>query len=147
MSGSGVVIFNYLGWSARYPELNVPDATAQRYFDEAAAVYLNNTACSPVQSIPARTVLLNMLVAHIAAMNGAGASPLVGRIANAAEGSVNVATEYSSTVSGSMAWFIQTKYGAGYWQATAQYRTFRYAPGVQPLFGVGYGARPGFYSR
>ena len=38
-------------------------------------------------------------------------------------------------------WFVQTKYGAAYWAATARYRTARYYPGPQP-----FGRGAGFYS-
>lgn len=124
-----VVSFNYATWSARYPELSaVGSDLAQAYFNEAT-LYLDNTDASLVQDINARATLLNMLTAHIAQLNMPGSSPLVGRITNASEGSVSVATTYSDAMPGSMAWYVQTKYGASYWQATAQYRMMRYIPG------------------
>jgi hypothetical protein len=49
-------------------------------------------------------------------------------VATAGEGSVSVSFDVSAEP-GSKDWFYQTKYGAAYWQATLQYRKFRYAPG------------------
>lgn len=126
-----VVVYNPAAFKIRYPEFStVTDVLLQAYFDEAT-LYLNNTDSSRVSDIAQRTTLLNMITAHIAAMNGSGvngqgASPLVGRISSATEGSVTVQTTYSNDTPGSMAWFVQTKYGAAYWQATAPYRTMQY---------------------
>lgn len=134
MSGATVVTFDYSGWIARYPEFSaVIQATAQLYFNEAT-LYLDNTSASVVADASpggARATLLNMLTAHIAALNMAGSSPLVGRINSATEGSVSVGTDYA--VPGTAAWFAQTKYGAAYWQAVLPYRTMRYYAPVQPF--------------
>lgn len=124
----GVVVFNLQGFRARYRELaETADDLLQAYFDEAT-IYLSNTECSLVRDLTKRALLLNMLVAHIASMNSEGSSPLVGRINSATEGSVSVTTDMGA-VSGSAAWFMQTKYGAAYWQATVSLRSFRYFPG------------------
>lgn len=148
MSSTGVVVFNYAAWIARYPEFAaVLEPTAQLYFDEAT-LYLNNTACSIVADTSKRATLLNMLTAHIAWLNrkdasGQPANPLVGRIDSATEGSVSVHADMTG-VPGTAAWFLQSAYGAAYWQATAMYRTMRYIPGpVTPVpFGWGPVARP-----
>jgi hypothetical protein len=107
---------------------------AQTYFDEAA-LYCDNTPCSIVQDLNERTFLLNMVTAHIAALNaplnGQPSSPLVGRISGATQGSVSVQTDFQ--VPGSAAWFAQTKYGAAYWQATTKYRSMLYVRGPVPL--------------
>jgi hypothetical protein len=104
---------------------------AQQYFFEAQ-LYCDNTACSPIRDASQRAILLNMVTAHIAALNapidGQPSSPLVGRIANATQGSVTVATQMD-VPPGSAQWFAQTKYGAAFWAATAQYRTMQYIPG------------------
>lgn len=131
MSGSGAVAFNYQAWVTRYPEFASIDApTAALYFAEAG-LYLDNSATSLVTDGPTRLMLLNMITAHIAQLNrvvnGAAASDLVGRIDSATQGSVSV-TAVMDTVPGTAAWFVQTKYGAAYWQATAAYRTMRYFP-------------------
>lgn len=133
-----VVVFDYATWSARYPELAaaLSPAVAQAYFDEAS-LYLDNTEASPVCDPGQRATLLNMITAHIAAMNMPGSSPLVGRITSATEGSVSVQAAYADATPGSMAWYVQTKYGAAYWAATARYRTGFYTPGAMPGGWVG----------
>lgn len=132
----GVVVFNYATWSARYPEFSsVQQAKAQQYFNEAQ-LYCDNTACSIVTDLCERAILLNQLTAHIAALNapvnGQPSSPLVGRISGATEGSVSVQAQMD-VASGSAQWFNQTKYGAAFWQATAQYRSMRYVRGPVPV--------------
>jgi hypothetical protein len=126
------VAFDSASFLARYPEFNtLGTPLLQAYFDEAT-IYLNNTDTSPVIDLGIRSVLLNMLTAHVAAINsgvgGQPASQLVGRISQASEGSVSVSADMGP-VTGSSAWYLQTKYGAAYWQATANYRSFRYVPG------------------
>ena len=142
----GVAVFSYAVWSARYPLLapKVSEPLATSYFDEAGAFYLNNTDCSIVEDVPTRLLLLNMLVAHIALLNGAGAAGeagLVGRISSATEGSVTINADYNAAP-GSEQWYAQTGPGAAYWAATARWRTMRYVPGQQPFRGV-----PGYATR
>lgn len=137
-----IVIFDPAAFIARYPEFaSVGTPLLQAYFDEAT-IYLANTDDSRVQDIVQRGVLFNMLVAHIAAINagvnGQAASPLVGRVNTASEGSVSVGTDMGA-VPFTAAWFMQTKYGASFWQATARYRTMQYVPGRSyPGAGFGY---------
>lgn len=142
---TGVVVFDPSAFKARYPEfVSVSDALLQAYFGEAT-IYLANTEDSRVQDVAQRAVLLNMLVAHIAVMNaganGQPASPLVGRVNTATEGSVSVGTDMG-TVPFTAAWFLQTKYGAAFWQATARYRTMQYVPG-RSYTSTGYNHRTG----
>ena len=137
-SSGGVVVFDYNAWLARFPEFGVgtppgnppnpvPFATAQQYFAEACVI-VNNGACSRVADLNDRTVILNLLTAHIAFMNwGANGQPptgIVGRVAAAQEGTVQVRTEYDAPATA--AWFTQTKYGAQAYQLLAPYRTARY---------------------
>lgn len=81
-------------------------------------------------------MFLNMLTAHIAALNasinGQSPSPLVGRISNASEGSVSVGVQMD-LAPGSAQWFAQTKYGIAYWQASLQFRSMLYFPGPAPV--------------
>ena len=131
------VVFNYNLWVSRYPEFasTVDSESANLLFPEAT-LYLSNADDSIVQDIPTRTLLLNMLVAHLAQMYyGSSLKPAtgtVGRISNASEGSVSVGLDYSSSANSQ--WYNQTQYGAAYWAATARYRAFQYVPGRQPLF-------------
>jgi hypothetical protein len=126
----------------------------QTAFNDATFL-LNNSCASAVQDANQRLILLYTLTAHVLLIDrgtndGAGnvTSPqgIVGRIDSAAEGSVNVSAAYSSEVTQSEAYFIQTKYGAKFWQQTAQYRTMQYvgAPSFGPNgpgfpFGFGFG--------
>ena len=136
---SNPVVFDYSLWAARYPELaaSVSQSLAVMYFSEAQ-LYCDNTGCSLIDDTNgARTIILNMLTAHIAALNGPSSTPLVGRISSATEGSVSVQTDFQ--VPGSAAWYAQTKYGAAAWQAMLPYRTARYIPGPRPrLNGLGH---------
>jgi hypothetical protein len=129
---TGVVIFDPAGFIARFPEFTTVSAsTLTAYFNEATLV-LDNTDASTVQQIEQRTPLLWLLTAHLAALysgvNGQAAAQLVGRINNASEGSVSVATDYG-TQPATAAFYLQTKYGAQYWQMTASIRAMQYVPG------------------
>lgn len=133
---AGEVTFNYATWVAQYPEFSqVTSPTAQGYFD-SATLYLNNSATSVVTNLTTRKQLLYLLTAHLAFIfsgkNGQGAPGLVGRVANAAEGSVNVGAEMPSAPSA--AWFNQSPYGAAFWQATLRYRTARWTTPSQPFY-------------
>ena len=120
-----VVTFDHNAWITRYPEfLAVPAAQAALFFVEAT-IYEPNDGSSPATD-PARLgVLLNMLTAHIAKL---ASTDLVGRITNAGEGSVSVSASFADAVPGTAGWFLQTRYGAAYWQAIASRRTMRYVP-------------------
>lgn len=131
----GVVTFDYAAWSARFPTLaqNVPALLAQDCFDDACLI-LNNTPQSAVQDTNRRGRLLGFLTAHIAQLglptsaggNGAGT---VGRVSSASRGSVSISTD-TGPVSGSAGWFMQTQYGATFWQMTAWLRQMRISPGM-----------------
>lgn len=133
-----VATFNYAAWAALYPEFsNVSQNQAQGFFDQAT-IFHRNDGGGPVSTIAIQLSLLNMLTAHLAFMSmGTAAQPasqLVGRISNASEGSVSVQAEYADATPSSMAWYVATKYGAAYWQATAPYRTMRYIGGPTRQF-------------
>ncbi len=164
---NGAVSFNYASWVASFPELAyISQPTAQGYWT-LANLFVDNTpqppapaasqlpfvwACSPfwnagpiiTDTTPGGVLdtLLNLATAHIAALlspasNGAAASSLVGRINSATTGSVTVSAEMRSPA-GTEAWWVQTKYGAMFWEAVAQYISFQYVPGP---------SRFGFYRR
>lgn len=133
-AGGVTVVFNPTTWLAEFPELanRVSPQLAQSYFNRATFIHANDG--TGVTSDPAKQLnLLNLLTAHIAHLNaphtdGEPASPLVGRISSATQGSVTVQADNQYPV-GTAQWFQQTKYGAEYWAATAINRTFRYARG------------------
>lgn len=127
-TGTPVVTFDYTGWSVRYPELAqyVAQPQAQAFFNEAT-LYCDNSTSSPVSDPNKLAMLLNMLTAHIAALNTPQVpnSQVVGRINSASQGSVSVQTELQYAP-GSVQWFAQTQYGIAYWEAAKIYRMFRY---------------------
>jgi hypothetical protein len=141
----GIVVFDLARFRARYPEFGgIEDPTVEACWNEGG-VFCNNTDASPVSDFSAggmRSVLLNMMAAHILALNfgvnGQKPSQLVGRINSASQGSVSVGSDMGA-VSGTAAWFMQTQYGATFWQASAPYRTFKYFAGAsRPQSGAAY---------
>lgn len=125
-----VVVFDPTSFKLRYPEFAAVSNTLLALFFDEATLYMDNSDTSIVQDIPRRTTLLNMVTAHITALSGSvspdGQPKPVGRISSAGEGSVSVNLEYMAP--GTMAWFVQTQYGAAFWQATSSLRGFRYFP-------------------
>lgn len=124
------VVFDVVKFKTRFPEFeDAEDVTLQAMFDEAAALYLNNTDTSIVTNLVAREHLFMLLVAHLAQL-GLGskiapASPLAGRVTSVSEGSVSIGGD-APALPGSAAWFGLTKYGVAYWSATAPWRTMQY---------------------
>jgi hypothetical protein len=138
-----VAVFNYAQFIARYPQFaSVSSTQLGAYFVEAG-LYLSNSDCSPVQNVTKRGLLLNMLTAHISELNGDlsadGQFKPVGRVSQAAEGSVSAALDYNPQTPGTGPWFQQTQAGASFWAATANLRTMRYSP--RPTY---YGQRRGY---
>lgn len=138
------VVFDWTFFQARYPELTSPGQTQiQLYFNEGCMI-CDNTGAGPVPNyqggqmvanpsgsgliVNPLYVALHALAAHITFLNGSIGGPgvpnstLVGRIASAGEGSVNVSAEYRQPTSNMEAWCNQTKYGAAYWAMVQQYK-------------------------
>jgi len=126
----GVVTFDPAVFIVSYPMFATVDPAALTLNFTLATLALNNSCRSIVIDAAVREVLLNLLTAHITALlngvNGAPPAGIVGRISTATEGTVSVSAEYIASASAS--WFIQTQWGAMFWQLTLQYRTFRYIP-------------------
>lgn len=131
-----IVQFSYQAWIANplYAGFaaTVDSDQAQGYFDIATTIHRNDGG-GPVNDAAQQLNLLNMVTGHLAALfappaPGQAPSTLVGRISSATQGSVSVQAAYSNNVTEQMAFFIQTKWGALYWLATAPYRTMRYIP-------------------
>lgn len=137
-----VITFDPTAFKAEYPEFTATsDARATNMFTIAEQSILDNTDGSPVMDPSYRTQLFYMLVAHLLLIFGATDTPTLnnappGRISSATEGTVTSQFEYKLPDGSAMAaWFIQTKYGAMYWTATARFRSAKYF-GVSS--GVGY---------
>ena len=141
----GIVQFDVAEFLAVYPEFagfatgSPPVSPILSNNFAVATQLLNNTCGSRVQDANVRQLFLYLLVAHLTFIsngtndNAGNVQPplgIVGRINNASQGDVSVASEFATaapTASG-QAYYTQTKYGAQYWQLTARYRTFVYVP-------------------
>lgn len=128
-----VAVFNLGDFLTRYPQFtNVSPNKLTTYFADAGILYLNNTDRSHVQNVAKRTLLLYMLTAHLSDINGDltadGQPKPVGRVSQAAEGTVSASFEGVPPTPGTGAWFQQTQAGAAFWQATSALRGFRYFP-------------------
>jgi hypothetical protein len=129
------VAFSYRLWLARYPEfVSVSELTADQFFAEAT-LFWRNDGTGPVTDDVIQLRLLNMLVAHLAALNASIllGSPIVGPITSATEGSVSIGGQ-ALVAPGTAAWFVLTRYGAEFWAATAAFRTMRYRVGPRRQF-------------
>jgi hypothetical protein len=154
------VVFSQPTWVGLYPTFAaVSPAQGQNYFNMATRL-CDNSNRNPAISCDDGTLdtLLYLLTSHIAflmsprdangnpAATGAPASPIVGRINTASEGSVSVGADMGDATAGSPSqpWYMQTQWGATFWAMTAGVRTARYSamptivPGV-PFRGIGFG--------
>jgi hypothetical protein len=124
----GVVVFSAAAFKVAFPQFAATADAVLNLAFSVAQLQLNNTCGSRVCNAAERETLLNLLVAHIAQlMPTAGSAGLVGRVSDATEGSVSVSTDMGTIVYG-QAYYMQTQWGAMYWQSTAKYRTARYIP-------------------
>lgn len=127
-----IAVFNSTLFLTRYPEFAAVSTVGLTALFSEAGLYLSNTDSSPVQDITRRGILLNMLTAHIAFLSGLltadGQPKPVGRVSQAAEGTVSASFEGVPPTPGTGAWFMQSQYGAAFWQATTGLRGMRYIP-------------------
>lgn len=130
---TGVVEFVVAEFRALYPSIQATDAQLEMYF-EMAETFLDNTPCSVVKNLEARKRLLYLLVAHIATLTGQAeaGNNVVGRISNATEGTVSIGIDYG-TMGNNERWYLQTPWGAMYWQLTKKYRSAVYRLGLRPM--------------
>ena len=156
----GPVTFNYGTWVAMYPLFaTLTQEQGVAYFNLATLICANSST-NPINRDGNLAALLYLLTCHFAWLNcpkdpsgnpaatGSAASPLVGRISNATEGSVSVATEWNAGSGSDLEAFLtQTQWGAAYWAATAQYRTARYlARPTRVINGLGFGLGRGLWT-
>lgn len=129
----GVVVFDLAEFRALYPAITATDAQLEDYF-AMAETFLDNTECSVVKDLGSRKRMLYLLVAHIATLTGMAekGNPVVGRISNATEGSVSVSLDYGD-MGNNERWYMQTPWGAMYWQLTKRYRSAVYRMGIAPM--------------
>lgn len=127
----GVVAFDPTAFKAAFPEFStVPDAALNMNF-QFATMQVNNTCKSAICDAALRETLLNLVVAHITQLrngiNGQPATGAVGRVSYAMEGSV-MTTIDMGTISYGQAYWMQTQFGALFWNSTAFVRQMRYIP-------------------
>lgn len=138
---TAVVTFSHAIWIGLYPEFAAcSEQQGQNWFNRASFL-CGNEACNPTNGVAGMLEsLLYLLTSHIAWLNaprgangqpaatGKPASPIVGRIDQATQGSVSVHADMGDSTAGSPSqpWYMQTTYGAEYWAATAGVRTARY---------------------
>lgn len=133
----GSVVFNYEEFIAAYPSFSSLSQTILTGNFNLACQLLDNTAASVVVDAPTRQYYLYLLTAHISALlngvNGQPPSGIVGRISSATQGSVSVQAEWAASMGNAEAYFVQTQWGATFWQATVSYRTAHYVPPCRGL--------------
>ena len=138
MTTAPPVTFSFATWIAMFPEFGALSSDmGQGYFNRACLTFANSIT-NPAFGDGNLAALLYLVTSHVAwlscprdgdgnpAASGTAPNQLVGRIASAGEGSVNVATEYKGSGSPNEEYFAQTRYGLEFWANTAQYRTSRY---------------------
>ena len=143
----GVAVpFVYIDWIALFPQFsNLTQAQVTGPVLTVSQQYCRNDGGGPVCDPTNQTQLLYLMVAHVSQLlYGSTTQPLtraVGRISNASEGTVSAAVDWPTTPSN--AWYLQTQYGAMYWQMILPYRTGIYGPKItpqrKPFSGPGYG--------
>ena len=137
-----VVTFDPATFVAAFPEFtSVPTERLTLIDGLVESTLYDNTGAGPVNDPVQALNLINLLVAHVLTLfgpsvttngqgNGTANSPgaPVGRLDAATQGSVSSSFTYDIPQNPSAPWYIQTKYGAFYWLATARYRSARYIP-------------------
>lgn len=145
-----IVSFDYNAWTGMFPEFTaVNTSQATGFFNRATKIFRNDGG-GPVCDAAEQSDLLNLLTAHIAWLNAfrdasgmpsstgtIPPSPIVGRINSASQGSVSLGADMGDATAGSPSqpWYMQSRYGAEFWAATAGYRTAQYA--AQPTIVAG----------
>lgn len=130
----GVVDFDSAWFAQVFPEFAGVASARQQVAFTVAETLCDNTPSSRITDWAPkgkRATCLAYLTAHVLALSGLGVgnesrAGLVGRIASAGQGSVNVSVDMPSNPNS--AWFNQTQYGATFWQMTAAERLFMYVP-------------------
>lgn len=132
----GEVVFDPVEFVAAYPEFTGITNGAMTMNFARATLQLVAGCGSRVIDASQRQLLLYLLTAHITFLSngsndGAGnVTPppgVVGRVSDAAEGTVSVSAAFDGPAAAQ--YYLQTKYGAEYWAATSRYRTMLYIPG------------------
>lgn len=150
------VVFDFNTWIGLFPEFGaLTPGQGAAYFMRATGSFVGNQTSNPAFCDGRLPYLCYLGTSHVAwlscpkdangnpAATGTPASPLVGTINSAAEGSVNVGLEFNigQDTGALQAYLSQTKYGVEYLAAIATYRTARYL--ARPTIVVPGGLFPG----
>lgn len=119
----GVVVFVPATFIELYPMFATVAPAALNQCFLYATTMMGNSCGSRVRNPFKRELYLNMLTAHITALlygqNGQPAPGIVGRVDKATEGSVSVSAVMDTNGVYGKDWYVQTQWGAIYWNATA----------------------------
>lgn len=128
-----IVVFDIDEFRELYPKIAATDAQLDMFFTIAEG-FLDNTECSVVKNPSERKTMLYLLVAHMASLNQQTESgnAVVGRVSSASEGTVSISLDYG-VMDNTSRWYLQTPYGAMYFQMTKKYRSFLYRLGKSPM--------------
>ena len=146
------ITFDPNAWAAAYPQFsNLTSATITGVVLPLATVYCRNDGGGPICDINMQTQALWLMVAHVAQIlfgsTTQNASPLVGRVTNASEGSVSVASDWPKSDSVTDAWLSQTPYGVAFLAlinaVTLGFYAAKQTPLNRPYI---YGGLPGRYA-
>jgi hypothetical protein len=122
-----VVVFNPTEFKEIYPEFGTFSDVRLTWFFNKAELLFNNTKQSCIKDLRKRKILLYLATAHIAQLQKQvdSGNTLVGRVSSASQGSVSIGSDYGA-LGKDEKWWVQTPYGAEFWQMTAMYRTSIY---------------------
>ena len=122
---AAVVEFDPAAWRAAFPRYASATDDQLAWWWDTATELVDNGPRSPIPYDPptvrTRQTILYAVVCHLAALDGRG-DGAVGRVASAAEGSVNTSFDYGATTARA-AWWTQTQCGAAAWALLKPWRT------------------------
>lgn len=129
----GVVVFDPAEFRDLYPSVKGTDAQLEMHF-KFAVWLLGNNECSLVKDLDMRKHFLYLLVAHMATLDQRTeeGNSVVGRVSSATEGTVSIGLDYGE-MNDNARWYLQTPYGAKYWQMMKQFRSMLYLLGKAPM--------------
>lgn len=134
------VQWSYDLFSSQFPELTatLTPAQAEAYWWMANSFHRNDGG-GPIKNNNQQALMLNLLTAHIAKLMAPGPdgepSGVVGRLSSFGEGSASGSAEYQGPRTAQ--WYLQTQYGATYWELTAAQRTAFYTRAPKRIFDPG----------
>jgi hypothetical protein len=122
------VPFKYDLFTSQFPNLTTLTPPQALMYWTMATRFHRNDGGGPITNNDEQELMLNLLTAHIATLLAPDASGeirgVVGRLSSFSEGSASGAVEFQGPQEA--AWYLQTPYGATYWELTSSQRTMFY---------------------